>query len=262
MEHGAVLELTDAAVQCLVADEDAEKSGAGRMPSAGAVRLRVAISTRASARRWPEVRASSSILAVRPRRSLACAQSASKRSCSRRLSSPATTEPEMGSRVIWPSHMPPRLDSKKTLRAALRSSSEASAPSGSASCFQYSSTRAKSSKPSSLAWETNISSSRARAASLRCRRAAARARAWSLPMVPSRQAWATSGRCPSVRPRRTRRLAARRATRQRVAIQLAAVLAPSAAHSSPTSKAAVASVTKESRRDWSWCSSTIDPQSP
>ena len=106
------------------------------MPSAGAVRLRVAISTRASARRWPEVRASSSIRPVRPRRSLASAQSASKRSCSRRLSSFATMEPEIGSSVIWPSHMPLRLDSKKTLREALRSSSEASAPSGSASCFQ------------------------------------------------------------------------------------------------------------------------------
>ena len=49
----------------LVADEDL-KSGAGRMPSAGAVALRVAISTRASARRWAEVRASSSILRRAP----------------------------------------------------------------------------------------------------------------------------------------------------------------------------------------------------
>ena len=89
------------------------------MPSAGAVRLRVAISTRASARRWAEVRASSSMRPVRPRRSLASAQSASKRSCSKRLSSPETMEPEMGSRVIWPSHMPAKLDSKKTLRGGL-----------------------------------------------------------------------------------------------------------------------------------------------
>src|SRR3984957_19764848 len=37
------------------------KSGAGRMPSAGALELRVAISTRASARRWAEVRAPSSV---------------------------------------------------------------------------------------------------------------------------------------------------------------------------------------------------------
>ena len=71
------------------------KSGAGRIPSAGAVRLRVAISTRASARRWPEVRASSSMRPGRPRRSLASAQSASKRSCSRRLSSSATMAPLM-----------------------------------------------------------------------------------------------------------------------------------------------------------------------
>ena len=106
------------------------------MPSAGAVRLRVAISTRASARRWAEVRASSSILAVRPSRSLASAQSASNRSCSKRLSSPATMDPDTGSRVIWPSHIPVKLASRKTLRDALRSSSAASAPSGSASCFQ------------------------------------------------------------------------------------------------------------------------------
>ena len=106
------------------------------MPSAGALRLRVAISTRASARRWAEVRASSSIRAVRPSRSLASAQSVSKRSCSRRLSSPATMEPETGSRVICPSHIPVKLDSKNTLRDALRSSSALSAPSGSASCSQ------------------------------------------------------------------------------------------------------------------------------
>ena len=47
------------------------------MPSAGAVRLRIAISTSASARRWAEVRASSSRRGVRPRCSLASAQSAS-----------------------------------------------------------------------------------------------------------------------------------------------------------------------------------------
>src|SRR6202034_3136040 len=54
-----------------------------------------------------------------------------------------------------------------------------------------------------------------------------------MPIDPSRQAWVTSGRWRSVRPRRTRRLAAARETRQRAESHDAAVLAPSAAHSSP-----------------------------
>ena len=57
------------------------------MPSGGAAALRVAISTRASARRWAEVRASSSRRGRRPRRSLASAQSASKSWRSKRSSS-------------------------------------------------------------------------------------------------------------------------------------------------------------------------------
>ena len=72
------------------------------------------------------------------------------------------------------------------------------------------------------------------------------------PDVPVTQARAHSGRWRKVRPRRTRRLAALRGTRQHEAIHAEAVLAPSAAHSSPTSKAAVASVSTElqqARRD-------------
>ena len=97
---------------------------------------------------------------------------------------------------------------------------------------------------------------------MRWRRAEAMARAWSAPMAPSRQASAHSGRWRSARPRRTRRLAAPRGTRQRVAIHADAVLAPSAAHSSPASKAAVASVTKASKRDDNRCSSSIEAPSP
>ncbi len=51
-------------------------------------------------------------------------------------------------------------------------------------------------------------------------------------------------------------------TRQRLEIHAAAVLAPSAAHSSPASKAAVASVTKDSKRENKRLSSSIDSPSP
>ena len=51
-------------------------------------------------------------------------------------------------------------------------------------------------------------------------------------------------------------------TRQRVATHAEAVLAPSAAHSSPASKAAVASVTKASKRASPWWSTSIDAPSP
>ena len=112
------------------------------------------------------------------------------------------------------------------------------------------------------AWATSISSSRAMEGSVRWRRAAAIARAWSAPIRPSRQASAVRGRWRSVLPRRVRRRAARRGTRQRVAIHAEAVLAPSPAHSPPASKAAVASVTKASKRA-SWPKSTsIDAPSP
>ena len=97
---------------------------------------------------------------------------------------------------------------------------------------------------------------------MRCRRAPAIALAWSTPISPSRQARAHSGRCRSDRPRRTRRFAALRGTRQRVAIHAAAVLAPSAAHSSLVSKAAAASVTKASSREESRCSSSMEARSP
>ena len=82
------------------------------------------------------------------------------------------------------------------------------------------------------------------------------------PMAPSRQASATAGRWRSVRPRRTRRLAAARGSEQRLESHEAAVLAPSAAHSSPASKAAVASVMNESKRASRWCSLSIDSPSP
>ena len=75
-------------------------SGAGRRPSAGAVRARVAISTRASARRWAGVRARSRIVGSRPRRALASAQSASKSSRSIMRSVVSTISPEIGSRVM------------------------------------------------------------------------------------------------------------------------------------------------------------------
>ena len=168
----------------------------------------------------------------------------------------------MGSRVIWPKNMPPKLDSKKTSRDAFFSSSERSDPSGSARCFQYSRARAKSSKPSSAAWATKSPSSRAMDASVRWRRAPAMARAASVPMEPARQACATSGRWRRVRPRRVRRLAPARGTRHRVAIQEAAVLAPSAAQSPSASKTALASVKKDSKRPAKWCNVSIDSPSP
>ena len=90
----------------LVADEDREqRGGAGALGRGGA----------APGRHFDEGvgpalgRGAGQLVDPRgcaPRRSLASAQSASKRSCSKRLSSLATMEPEMGSRVIWPSHMP------------------------------------------------------------------------------------------------------------------------------------------------------------
>ena len=89
---------------------------------------------------------------------------------------------------------------------------------------------------------------------MRWRRAEDNAWATSVPMDPSRHASAHWGNWRSERPRRTRRLAAALGTRQRVAIHEAAVFAPSAAHSSPISKAAVASVTNDSRRESSRCS--------
>ena len=52
-----------------------------------------------------------------------------------------------------------------------------------------------------------------------------------------------------MRPRRTRRMATHPRDTTTVAIHAAAVLAPSAAHSSLASKAAMASVTKDSKRD-------------
>ena len=88
------------------------------------------------------------------------------------------------------------------------------------------------------------------------------ARAWSAPIRPSRQASAHRGRWRSVLPSRVRRRAALRGTRHRVAIHADAVLAPSAAHSSPASKAAVASVTKASKRPSSRYSTSIDAPSP
>ena len=97
---------------------------------------------------------------------------------------------------------------------------------------------------------------------MRCRRAEAIARAWSAPIRPSRQASAQRGRWRSVLPRRVRLRAALRGTRQRVAIHADAVLAPSAAHSSLASKAAVASVTKASKRASSWWSASMDAPSP
>ncbi len=97
---------------------------------------------------------------------------------------------------------------------------------------------------------------------MRWRRAEAMAPAASEPMAPSRQALAQAGSWRRARPRRTRRLAAERGTRVRVEIHAAALLAPSAAHSSPTSKAAVASVTKDSKRESKRCSSTMEAPSP
>ena len=114
----------------------------------------------------------------------------------------------------------------------------------------------------SEAWETNNPSSLAMEDSVRCFLAEAMARAWSRPMAPSCQAWAHAGRWRSSLPRRTRRRAALRGTRHLVAIHAEAVLAPSAAHSSPTSKAAIASVTKDSKRASCRCSSSMEAQSP
>ncbi|MGH9081514.1 MAG: hypothetical protein ACRDYE_15820, partial [Acidimicrobiales bacterium] len=64
-------------------------SGAGRRPSGGVVAERVAISTRASARRWAGVRARSARTGSRPRARRASAQSASNSSWSRRSISSA-----------------------------------------------------------------------------------------------------------------------------------------------------------------------------
>ena len=84
---------------------------------------------------------------------------------------------------------------------------------------------------------------------MRWRLAEAMAWAWSAPMAPSRQASAHRGQVAQRPPEAHPALGGARGTRQRVAIHAAAVLAPSAAHSSPASKAAVASVTKDSKRD-------------
>jgi hypothetical protein len=94
-DDGALGQFADAAVEGFVADEDAEQR---RRPlaSAGAVAERAAISTMASARRWPGVRARSAALGSRPRRPRASARSTSSRAVSRRSSSSATMAPEMG----------------------------------------------------------------------------------------------------------------------------------------------------------------------
>ncbi len=72
----------------------------------------------------------------------------------------------------------------------------------------------------------------------------------------------TGGQLAQRPGRRTRRLAAARGTRHVLEIHAAAVLAPSAAHSSPASKAAVASVTKDSKRENKRSSSTMEAPSP
>ena len=82
-------------------------SGAGLLASAGELFERMAISTRASARRCPGVRARwSPGPGSRPRTARASARSASNSSCSSRASSSATMVPVRGSRFMAPSQEP------------------------------------------------------------------------------------------------------------------------------------------------------------
>ena len=73
-------------------------SGAGRLPSAGAVRARVAISTRASWRRCAAVRARCAAVVSSPWISLAAAQSAANSSRSIRANAPFTAAVATGVR--------------------------------------------------------------------------------------------------------------------------------------------------------------------
>ena len=233
------------------------------MPSAGAVRLRVAISTRASARRWAEVRASSSIRGWRPSRSLASRAVGLEelalqavelgrrrwRPTSGRGSSAPATCPSSSTRGT-PCATPgaPRRQRRPPRGRPAASSTRAPARSRRSPAR----TPGRPASPRRGPW-------RPRCGGAGPRRWPGHARSRSGPPATPRR---STGRWRNVRPRRTRRRATGRGTRQRVAIQAAAVLAPSAAHSSPASNAAVASVTNASKRASSRWSISMDAQSP
>ena len=82
----------------------------------------MAISTKASARRWAGVRCRSTTSGSWPRRSFASAQSASNSSRSIMDSVVCTISPEIGSSVIRPNHRPPIVCDRCTSRAARSSS--------------------------------------------------------------------------------------------------------------------------------------------
>ena len=220
------------------------------MPSAGAVRLRVAISTRASARRWPEVRASSSMRPVRPRRSLACGTVGLEEVVLEAVELVGHDGARDGveGHLAQPHAREARSPNRRCARPCaplLRRRPRRGRPAASNRPAPGRSRRSPARRPGPPA------SPRHGPWRPRCGDAGPRRWRWaaSPPMAPSRQASATAGRWRRVRPRRTRRLAAARETRQRAESHEAAVLAPSAAHSSPASKAAVASVTKDSKRE-------------
>ena len=224
-------------------------SGAGRRARSEQLFDRVAISTRASARRWPGVRASSLGFGSWPRASRAVGPVGLEQRPAPAVRARPRRWPRTPDRGSWP-------------RARSRRSSvdqvdvSAGPPSSRPPGRRPRDRPAASSRPppgrtgrsaDRQAWPTSRASSRARAVSVSGELREAMTSTWAPAMSPLAQARSTSGRAGRARPRRTWRRASAFGIRHRTDSQAEAVRAPSGAQFPARSKAAVARVVSASR---------------